>query len=422
MEERAINPWRRWLMLVVLCLGGGTIFFLPFLRWTYYIPMKEALSLTNTQFGVLMSTYGMAATIFYFPGGWIADRISPRKLLTFSFAATGAAGLYLATYPSYAMCIVLQIFWGLTTTLTFWSALIKATRDMAKSSEQGKFFGLLEGGRGITSTVVSMAVLAMFAKLGGGIYGLTWVIIAYSLISIAVGLVTWFVFEDPKEIIKTGAVFDDVVKVLKMPKAWLIAIIIFSNYFVLSGQTYLTPYLTEVFGATVALSALLSLIRLYGLQIPFGPLGGIVADKTGSPTRVTVYCFAIMTVCMGLFLIIPGSPSLLMVMVLNMVVMGVGIYSMRGVYFAIIDEVKITPALTGATVGFVSMIGFTPDIFIYPLGGFLMDKYPGVLGYKIFFSFMTAVVAIGLVVAIVLYKMVIKEKKMRKDAETVLAT
>ena len=38
---------------------------------------------------------GLASMIFYWPGGWIADRFSPRKLITFSLIANGmlASGL-----------------------------------------------------------------------------------------------------------------------------------------------------------------------------------------------------------------------------------------------------------------------------------------------------------------------------------------
>jgi sugar phosphate permease len=182
--EQAASTKKRYFMLLILCLGATAIYFLPYLRWTYYDPLKEALGLSHTQFGVLTSAYGITSMIFYFPGGWLADRFSARKLLTFAFAVTGILGFYFGTYPSYTMCIIINLIWGLLATLTFWAALIKATRDLAGNDEQGKFFGLLEGGRGLTTVIISAAVLALFAQLGSGVTGLTVTINIFSAICV----------------------------------------------------------------------------------------------------------------------------------------------------------------------------------------------------------------------------------------------
>jgi len=57
--------------MACLCLSGGIIYLLPFLREVYYIPLQKALHLSNTQLGVLMSVFGTTALISYFPGGWL---------------------------------------------------------------------------------------------------------------------------------------------------------------------------------------------------------------------------------------------------------------------------------------------------------------------------------------------------------------
>ena len=68
---------RRWLVMTVLSFSGGIIFLLPFLQEVYYLPLAQALSLNNTQVGSLMSVFGTTSLIVYFPGGWVADRVSP---------------------------------------------------------------------------------------------------------------------------------------------------------------------------------------------------------------------------------------------------------------------------------------------------------------------------------------------------------
>ena len=83
-----MNRFRRWLVMTTLCLSGGIIFLLPYLFEVYYIPLREALGLSRTQLGSLMSAFGITALITYFPGGWLADRISPRKLISTSCIST----------------------------------------------------------------------------------------------------------------------------------------------------------------------------------------------------------------------------------------------------------------------------------------------------------------------------------------------
>ena len=114
-----MSALRRWLIMACLSLSGGLIYLLPFLREVYYLPLQKALQISNTQLGVLMSVFGAMGLLTYFPGGWLADRVSPRKLITFSMLATGLSGFYFATFPSYPVSIAIHAFWGITCSLTF---------------------------------------------------------------------------------------------------------------------------------------------------------------------------------------------------------------------------------------------------------------------------------------------------------------
>ncbi|MEM7282801.1 MAG: MFS transporter, partial [Pseudomonadota bacterium] len=120
---------RRWLLMTVLSFAAGAVFLLPFLQEVYYIPLATAMDLSNTQVGSLMSAFGLTAMLSYFPGGWLADRMSPRKLITASLLTTGALGVYFATFPSYQISLIIHAGWGITITLLFWSAMIRVTRN-----------------------------------------------------------------------------------------------------------------------------------------------------------------------------------------------------------------------------------------------------------------------------------------------------
>ena len=142
--------------MAVLSVSGGVIFYLPFLQEVYYKPLADALELNNAQVGSLLSAFGVTSMLSYAPGGWIADRVSPRKLLTCSLLLTGGSGLYFATFPGYEISLALHALWGITITLLFWGAMIRVTRNWAPAEEQGKAFGILETGRGFGELFSSM--------------------------------------------------------------------------------------------------------------------------------------------------------------------------------------------------------------------------------------------------------------------------
>ena len=62
-------------------------------------------------------------------------------------------------------------------------------------------------------------------------------------------------------------------------------------------------------------------------------------------------------------------------------------------------ECRIPIALTGITIGIVSAIAYTPDIFAHLISGWFLDTYPGGEGFRYYFGFLAimAVVGYGLV-------------------------
>ena len=85
-----------------------------------------------------------------------------------------------------------------------------------------------------------------------------------------------------------------------------------------------------------------------------------------------------------------------------------GIYGLRGIYFAIMQEANIPVGATGAAVGIISVVGYTPDIFMSPLMGYLLDTFPGALGHRYVFGLLLFFGALGLLAA-VLFRLVTKD-------------
>ncbi|MDA6274633.1 MFS transporter, partial [Escherichia coli] len=154
------NSYRRWITLAIISFSGGVSFDLAYLRYIYQIPMAKFMGFSNTEIGLIMSTFGIAAIILYAPSGVIADKFSHRKMITSAMIITGLLGLLMATYPPLWVMLCIQIAFAITTILMLWSVSIKAASLLGDHSEQGKIMGWMEGLRG--GGVMSLAVFTMW--------------------------------------------------------------------------------------------------------------------------------------------------------------------------------------------------------------------------------------------------------------------
>jgi len=413
---------RHWLIMAVLSLSGGVIFLLPFLQEVYYKPLAEALSLDNTEVGSLMSIFGVTAMLSYAPGGWLADRVSPRRLLTWSLLLTGGLGLYFATFPSYAISLAIHATWGVTITLLFWGAMIRVTRNWAPSSEQGRAFGILETGRGFGEVLSSMALLAVFGALGSSKFALSTVITVFSAIILVMGVLAWLTIGDDaggqsnaEDQPKVGA--KEILAVLRMPTVWLIAVIILAGYCAYWGTFRFTSYSSDIFAMTVTMAAVISVGKMWAKPVA-ALIAGFVSDKFGIAKSVS-FLFAALIASFTLFALLPGRPSLLPVMIVNVAIASLAVFAMRGIYFALLDEGGIPMAVTGTAAGVISVIGYTPDIFMPLLGGVLLDRFHGPEGYRLFFFVVAGICAVGLISTLVLYRRIARIDRLRGADELI---
>ena len=397
--------------MTVVSISGGIIFLLPFLQEVYYKPIAQALSLSNTQVGSLMSVFGVVSLICYFPGGWLADRVSPRKLITTSLFCTGIAGLYFATLPSYEISLAIHAVWGASITFLFWGAMIRVTRNWAPPEEQGRAFGILETGRGLGEVLTNVALLAVFATLGGGESALSTVITQVSVFIVLLGVLAWFVLEDQvgrgdasQDKPKVG--LKEIINTLKMPIVWLIGTVILTGYCAYWGTFRFTSYSSDIFMLSVTIAAAISVGKMW-LKPIAAVVAGFIADKFGIAKSVA-FLFFVLIVSFAFFAILPGASSWLPVMLVNVGVASLAVFAMRGIYFALLEEGGIPLAVTGTAAGIVSTIGFTPDIFMPLLGGVLLDTYPGAEGYRYFFLITAAICAVGFAASLIIYAKFVK--------------
>lgn len=410
MEKKKSN-WRKWLVLALCGVAGSVIYKLPYLRETYYAAMQEATGATNAQLGFLMSAYGFVNFILYLPGGWAADRFSARKLMVFSLVSTGLTGFYYATFPSYTIIVLLHALWAVTTVFTFWAVCVRIIRELGESKEQGRLYGFWYLGKGLTSMIVGFISVPIFTRFGEGVSGLRATIIFYSIVTLLVGVACWFVIEDDTITgDKSTFKFSEMKDVLKLPAAWVAGIVTFCMWSIYIGFGMVTPYLTQVFNMSEANVAIASILRAYVLFGIGGLVGGQLADRCKSRTRFMIYAFIGMIVFTTVYILLPGDAGHIALALTNMVALGSFIYCANAVFFSIIDEVNIPARVTGTAAGLISLLTYFPEIYAYTLVGDMVDKAPGVAGFRNVFIFMLVHAVIGLTAAFILQFMNKKAK------------
>lgn len=403
----------------VLSFSGGIIFMLPFLQEPFYKPLAQALALNNTEVGSLMSIFGVTSMISYFPGGWLADRVSPRKLITLSLLSTGIAGLYFSTFPSYQISLAIHAFWGVSVTFLFWGAMIRITRNWAPPEQQGRAFGILEGGRGLGEVIPATVFLGVFAVLGSNDAALSMVVLQYSVVFLLFAIVSWFVLEDsvgrdPEADQNQKVGVAEVIAVLKMPVVWLIAIVILTGYCAYWGLFRYTPLATDIFALSVTIGAMIAIGKMW-FKVLAPLVSGFIGDRFGISKSVA-WLFVVLIVNFVFIAYLPGKSGFVPVMFGSLAVGSIAVFGMRGIYFALLEEGRVPLGVTATAAGVISAIAFTPDIFMPLLGGMLIDNYPGAAGYRYFFLATAAICAVGLIVSLVIYFKIVKKQSGESNA------
>jgi sugar phosphate permease len=380
--------------LATLIMAGEAIFFLPFVLPRVFRPtLLEVFGLTNLELGTAFSLYGVVAMVAYLPGGPLADALSPRKLIAVALISTGLGGFALATIPSLSQLKLLYATWGFTTIALFWAALMRATREWGGEMNQGSAFGLLDGGRGLLTAITGSVLVAIYASLIPDDAGTATleqrtqafrqIILILTTMTCATAVLVWFAL--PNRANRQGAGSSDfnlqgVWHVLRMPAVWLQAFLIICAYVGFKATDDFALYAQEVLGLDEVEAARAGTWSLWMRPIA-AIAAGFLADRT-SARSMTVLSFLLIGV--GSLVLACGLVQAGMVTLFLMSIVGasLGIFALRGLYFAIMKEGAVPVAFTGSAVGLVSVLGYTPDVFMGPAMGYLLDRSPGPVGHQ----------------------------------------
>ena len=413
---QALKKQNRLIHMILLILAGEIIFGLPFHLARFFRPtFLDVFNLSNTNLGDIYAFYGITAMFSYFFGGMLADKFSARTLMSSSLFLTSFGGFYMASIPDISTMFLIYGYWGITTIFLFWSAMIKATKEWGGDYSQGKAFGILDGGRGLLATIVSMAAILIYtaflpieinaASETERLHGFKAIIWLYSILTALIGILVWFFLpESQKHVNSKGqtSTFHNLKNVLKNRLVWLNAGIIVCAYSTYKGLDNTTLYAHEILGMNEVNAA--KLFTYGSLTRPVAAiLAGVFADRWVS-SRVILFLFTALVFLFGMLAIFDGLVSFPAIIIINIFVTFFLVFAIRGIYFALIQETRTKHYITGTAVGIVSFIGFTPEIFFGSISGRILDANPGLTGHQNYFLFLTIIALVGIGITATLRK------------------
>ena len=395
-------------------LAAESIYILPYVLARVFRPtFLDVFNLTNLELGGLFSTYGIVAFFSYLYGGVLADRYSPRKLLSISLIFTSLGGLIMMTYPSYFIMQLLFAYWGFTTVFIFWAPMLKATRAIGGVKMQGKTFSFLDGGRGIVASSIGLIGVLIFSILiTKDVSSLTlsekqevfkYVIGASSLIVFIIGIVVYTYLKiELKDDEKIGNI-KSLLKLAKLKSVWLISFIILCAY-----MGYKITDVYSLYASEVMFFDEINAARVGALQQYLRPIVCIsvafFTDKNGNINNILIGFFVMM---LGSILFASGliRVSMNMLFFISLIIVATGTYAIRGLYFSVLKDGKIPYILSGTAIGLISMVGYSPDIFATPLYGYLLDNYPGIKGHQYVYLILFISSIVGIYVSLIFKKL-----------------
>ncbi len=186
--------------------------------------------------------------------------------------------------------------------------------------------------------------------------------------------------------------------VLKNESIWLLMLIIMCAYVGYKVTDIYSLYASEVMLYDQIEAAEVGALQLYLRPIVCIAIG-LLADRTKNMFWI-IFGFTFMLIGALIFSFGFIKPEMNLIFFMSLVILAVGTYSIRALYFAVLKEANIAFALTGTAVGIISVVGYSPDIFAGPIMGYLLDKNPGVVGHQYVYFMLVIFSIIGLIASI----------------------
>lgn len=286
----ATQTYKAW-SIVIASTFSFTICFMIWMMFAVIgIPIKDMLSLNETQFGLLIAMPVLTGSLIRLPMGMWTDRFGGR-IVFFILMLSTVIPIWLISYATaYWQFLVLSLFVGVAGG-SFTVGIAYCARWFPKN-RQGLAMGIF--GAGNTGAAVTKLVAPLIVVA----FGWAYVPQVYAVLMLVTAIIFWFfTFTDPSHKVESTLTIRQQLVVLKDPRVWRYSqyySIVFGGYVALS--LWMTKYYIAEYGFDLKTAALMAVC----FSLPGGvlrALGGYFSDRYGAHT-VTWWVLWISLICL----------------------------------------------------------------------------------------------------------------------------
>ncbi len=392
---------------IVLVLCSQFAFSVLAMKGALLPQMLELWQISKTQFGLLMSIYGIVHNVFYVALAWAQDRFSPRVLIPVNMVFGGVTTFFLGQTNDFATLCFLFVMLSLWCEGAFWPAILSSVRKSTSDSNQGKIFGLLEGGRGGIELLQNALTVGLYTYLGYRLLGLEIAFMVNAVLMIVLGIAAWFMLPTAT-LLKSGSdqnaanreVLAGMSMTLRLPEVWLAGFAGFSVYLAYTSMPFFLTYLQDLHALPVLAISIFGIVSTSAGRIGIALPSGFIADRFlgGASGGLRLGLLGVAIIAAATIALTLGGGGAWAAMAL-MSILSVLFFFMRALYFAPFGQMGLPPRFSGSVIAMAAFIIYLPSSFAYLLWGFILDNFPGPLGYALMFGTLGSMAVIGAWVA-----------------------
>ncbi|CDD07711.1 transporter major facilitator family protein [Dorea sp. CAG:317] len=389
---------KKSIMVLLLSFGIVGIYGFPYMKGTFYNVIKAALCLSDIELSRIWGVFGTVGMLSYVVGGYFTDRFSPRKILTLALVISSFLHLYVSFVPSYPILLIISGLMGLAAVFAFFPASSKVLSYLGSNHNAGKVFGVYYALEGLGGMIVNSIGSRMYMATGNELETFVLIVRLFAVLNLvsAIGVYYWFSEIETKSIQGNQITFSQMKHVFGRKEVWLIAVITMCNFLLYCSMTYITPYLTDIYGVSEGRALIFGIVRVNILTVFAGIIFGRMADWKQSALKVIEWTMPIQ--CVILCLLIGNQMTIKMEMatIILTMVYAFAATGVKTICLVLITESEFPMLIVGTVIGVVSFIGYSPDAFLYPVAGKLLDMY-GKQGYSYLFCICLAVAVLAII-------------------------
>jgi len=280
-------------------VSGLTFPLLPFIR--------NGFGLNYTQSGIIVSAYTISSGLSQLPGGWLADRIGYRALITIGISGVALGGLLIGLSQNYIMLVLMMVLMGVASG-GYHPSATPLILDMTSPSKHGRALGIHAIGGNASMFAATLLVAGIAMSLG---WRGTFIIVAIPVLIFGIlfnRMIGRFSKKENPEY--------KVEKVQSQKKLTTRQWINLGSVMLLTASiaavvisliAFIPLFIVDYFGATESAAAsYLSILYSSGLWAPL--LGGYLSDRIGKMPVIIVTCFAVAPIIYYLTSVSYGIP------------------------------------------------------------------------------------------------------------------